>query len=370
MNMTVPFNVHHKEYGDGEVIKTTEEKIYVKFSGKQMIFPYPEALDKGYITAYEVPEKKGEGSTDGSEFLLPDEIKHRIIVIKINQRYENGMNPDDLYNSVRGIWKASKDRAEKAEYVFGVYQSVIVAVYKPNRWYVCKDAKDMLPREDIVLSSKNEKRIFFVDQSYEQGLPLDDNQEFYLGKSIAKLTMNKNSQNPITYLDPKALLSATAGEDPNREVTLDAADNISYNAIYEALNATVGTNYTGWMKATWPSVYTSLPFRIWFPKLAETKNGKKVSAAFDCVNTISNDWNEVIFDDLKNGYFEGGEQYTGVTLIFAKEPKGGPYIYRGVYIDDAEKSRPNHYVSKRIGTKVKLVGQPSESIEILDDFRN
>lgn len=153
-----------------------------------------------------------------------------------------------------------------------------------------------------------------------------------------------------------------------REVILDAFDIISYKTIYEALNATVGTNYTGWMKATWPSVYTSRPFRIWFPKLVETKNGKLVSAAFDCVNTISDDWNEVIFEDLKNEYIEGGEKYTGFTLVFAKEPKGGPYIFRGVYINDDEKSSPNHYVSKRIGTKVKLTGQPSNAIEILDQL--
>ena len=165
------------------------------------------------------------------------------------------------------------------------------------------------------------------------------------------------------------------GSDPDtkneetKRVFLDASDIISYKTIYEALNATVGTDYTGWMKATWPSVYTSLPFRIWFPKLAETRNGKLVSAAFDCVNTISDDWNEVIFDDLKNGYVEGGEKYTGCTLIFAKEPQGGSYIFRGAYIDDEEKSSPNHYVSKRIGTKVKLTGQPSNAIEILDDFR-
>ena len=205
MDMTVPVKVHHKEYGDGEVIKTTSEKIYVKFSGKQMIFPYPEALEKGYLTASGISVNNGDGASDDSEFLLPVDIKHRIIVIKINQRYESGMNPDDLYNSVRGIWKASKDRAKKADYAFGVYQSQIVAVYKPTEWYVCKEAQDRLPRNDIVLSSQNENRIFFVDESFEQGLPFDENQKFYIGKSIVNFTKIKNSQNPITYLEPVTL---------------------------------------------------------------------------------------------------------------------------------------------------------------------
>lgn len=79
---------------------------------------------------------------------------------------------------------------------------MIVAVYKPSEWLVCKEAKDRLPRQDIVLTPKNENRLFFVDKRYEQGLPLDENEEFYLGKSIAGLKLNQSAQNPITYLYP------------------------------------------------------------------------------------------------------------------------------------------------------------------------
>ena len=178
MTIDIHTTVYHNLYGKGEVIKVTDENVYVLFGKKQRIFPYPDAFEKGFLLA------------------------------------------------------------------------------------------DITSQSPVI------------------------------------------NPHPITYLDPKEQSSAIVSTDPTREITLDAADNISYKTIYEALNAAVGTNYTGWMKATWPSVYTSLPFRIWFPKLAETKNGKKVSAAFDCVNTISNDWNEVVFDDLKKGYVEGKEQYT------------------------------------------------------------
>ena len=47
------------------------------------------------------------------------------------------------------------------EYVFGVYNSLIVAVYKPSEWFVCKEAKDRLPGQDIVLTPKIENRLFF-----------------------------------------------------------------------------------------------------------------------------------------------------------------------------------------------------------------
>lgn len=45
-------------------------------------------------------------------------------------------------------------------------------------------------------------RLFFEDKSFEQGLPLDENEQLYLGKSIARLKVKQSAQNPISYLDP------------------------------------------------------------------------------------------------------------------------------------------------------------------------
>ena len=124
------------------------------------------------------------------------------MVIKINQLYQREMDEKILYNSVRGIWRASKERVKTVEYVFGVYNSLIVAMYKPSRWYVCKDAPYKFPRKDIALTLKLENRLFFEDENFDKGLSMDDNEQFYLGKSIAGLKVNQSAQNPITYLDP------------------------------------------------------------------------------------------------------------------------------------------------------------------------
>lgn len=225
MAVSVGSNVHHKLYGNGEVAKITEDKLYVSFSGKNRIFPYPEAFDKGY--------------------LLVDE-------------------PIDI---------------------------------------------------------------------------------------------------------PEIKVPLSGNEDKDEEVIVDVAYNNSYEKIYEAINATVGTNYTGWMKACWPSNNPDLPFRLWFIQLAKTQNGKLIPAANDCLNTISADWNEVVYDDLKNSDAPGEyNPYSGYSLIFAKEPNGS-YVFCGAFISDMGKSHPNHHVYKRIGTKVKLIGKPAHDIEILDDFR-
>jgi hypothetical protein len=109
------------------------------------------------------------------------------------------MTQDELYNTVRGIWRASLSRARKADYVFGVYNSLIVAVYKPTEWFVCKDAKEKLPRQDIVLTEQTENRVFFVDREYEERKGPDEAERFYLHKSIAGLKLNQSTQNPISY---------------------------------------------------------------------------------------------------------------------------------------------------------------------------
>ena len=153
---------------------------------------------------------------------------------------------------------------------------------------------------------------------------------------------------------------------------LDASKHIEFKSIFEAINACIGTHYTGWMKACYPSVNGDLKFRMWFPKLAKIKNGEKVSAAFDCINTISDDWNQLVFEDLKKSpdYVEKPENiYKGYDLIFAKDTDGG-YLFRGVYVYDEVNSKGNRSVSKRIATKVRLLGNPTTDIELIDNANN
>ena len=140
---------------------------------------------------------------NGAVELQESDIKHKIMVIKINRLYHRGITEDVLYNSVRGIWRASLKHVKTIDYVFGVYNSLIVAVYKPTAWFVCKDAKDKLPRSDIVLDSRTENRVFFIDEDFENQTPKDEAEEFYRYKSIAGLKLNQSAQNPITYLKPR-----------------------------------------------------------------------------------------------------------------------------------------------------------------------
>lgn len=148
---------------------------------------------------------------------------------------------------------------------------------------------------------------------------------------------------------------------------LDASEKIGFHTIYDAINDVIGTEYTVWRKATWPNTNGNGKFRLWFPQLAKLRNGELVSASYDCLNTISDDWNEMKFDDLKNSQADMTKKFWGYDLVFAKDA-GGEYVFRGVFVRDKEKSTPNHDFSKRIATKVRLIGDPTYDIELLDEI--
>lgn len=139
----------------------------------------------------------------GAEHLKQEDIQHSIMVIKINKLYRKGMNPKELYDIVRGNWRASMASIQKrnVEYVFGVYNQLIVAVYKPDEWHYVHDRIDVPQIDDLDEETleRGKDRVYFVCQDYEH---LDKNQQFYLHKSIADLKVNQSSQNPITYLTP------------------------------------------------------------------------------------------------------------------------------------------------------------------------
>lgn len=144
----------------------TEEEAFVAEASLINAFNY--VSDAGLTNIVAGHHSAGALSVDeyerinGAVELEEKDIKHRILVIKINRLYQRGMDDKVLYNAVRGVWRASKERVRTTE-----------------------------------------NRLFFEDKRYERGLPLDENEEFYLGKSIAGLKMNQSAQNPITYLNPR-----------------------------------------------------------------------------------------------------------------------------------------------------------------------
>ncbi len=139
----------------------------------------------------------------GAVPLNPEDIKHSILVIKINKLYRRGMSESELYDAVRGFWAASLKSIEtrKVEYVFGVYNGLIVGVYKPDEWHYGYEMVGA-PQEELLKPEDYERlknRVYFVCKDFTK---LDEAGKFYLHKSIVNLKANKSAQNPITYLSP------------------------------------------------------------------------------------------------------------------------------------------------------------------------
>ena len=136
----------------------------------------------------------------GAEALITEDIKHNVMVIKINKLYRRDMTEDELYETVRGVWRASMNTIKNnhIEYVFGVYNKLIVAVYKPDEWHyfyenVGVPAKDKAWDGD----EKTKNRVYFVCNDYKK---LDEAGRKYLYKTISELKINMAAQNPITYI--------------------------------------------------------------------------------------------------------------------------------------------------------------------------
>lgn len=135
----------------------------------------------------------------GAELLNPEDIKHKILVIKVNKLYDRHMSAQNLYDIVRGIWRADINRVREVEYVLGVYNNLIVGCYKPDRWHkVFECNSNKLPKHINGMNLTGmENRILFESDNIDT---LDENQLFYLNKSIENMEYIQKSQNPITYI--------------------------------------------------------------------------------------------------------------------------------------------------------------------------
>ena len=148
---------------------------------------------------------------------------------------------------------------------------------------------------------------------------------------------------------------------------IDVNERKPFRTIYEAINWCAGTNYRYWGQACWPNRHPkNTCFRMWFTQLAHIEQGKFVPSVNDCLNIICSDGNYHVFDDLRKREPDVMHKQTWTyDLIFSKEI-GKDYYFRGVFVADTVHSAVNHYVSKRIATRVKLIGSPAQDIELLD----
>ena len=66
--------------------------------------------------------------------LTESDIKHNIVIIKINQTYHKGISERELYECTRGFWKRKIESVIQAQYALSIVDGIVIEVYKIDRW--------------------------------------------------------------------------------------------------------------------------------------------------------------------------------------------------------------------------------------------
>ena len=138
------------------------------------------------------------------------------------------------------------------------------------------------------------------------------------------------------------------------ELILDAAEFVSYRTVTEVINLVSGNEYKAWMKGTWQGN----GFRVWIPKLSMASDTEDSAAGNGCVNKLSADWNELVYVNMQGKRTTHSEAYSGYEVVFAREPKNGNCIFRGIFVRDNENSTGTRNVFRRVAAKAVISGLP------------
>ena len=115
------------------------------------------------------------------------EIKENVMLIKLSKTFRYNMDPRDLYDNTRGVWKVAEHRRKEVDYAFAVYDGIIQETYKILQWFEAWSTFNN--REDFTSQrQKDVKRWEFV------GNVSDEMRKKYLYKSV-----EHKEQNPIKY---------------------------------------------------------------------------------------------------------------------------------------------------------------------------
>ncbi len=159
---------------------------------------------------------------------------------------------------------------------------------------------------------------------------------------------------------------------PKRFDILDANDpNCSFRINIDVLNECFGASRSMYMRACFPQgknatisgVKSSDRFFVWMPKLYGNSSEWK-NSVIDNGDTIleiaepsrHSDWMDIDKHPLD-----------AIRLVFVKPSPSCNYQFAGAFVND--KMQHLNHTYKRIATRVRLIGNPVSSVELLNDRR-
>lgn len=117
------------------------------------------------------------------------------ILIRINQRYYDGISPENLYESTRGVWKVSPDSVKKVKFALAIFEGRVQEVYLIAGWF---DAGRTMYMTRTLTSNNSDVsgRMEFV------GRVADEADRTKYRFHLVKDLIAKGAQNPIVYFGP------------------------------------------------------------------------------------------------------------------------------------------------------------------------
>ncbi len=140
-----------------------------------------------------------------SKSLNIQDIKHNIVIIKINRSYRKGMPERELFEYTRGYWKRKIDSVQPAQYALAVANGIVIEVYRIDRWVHASQADNRYRQYD---PGRYSNRIAF-----EGELAPDDIRNYYIGRDVSAL-YKYGEANPVK-LFLKAKNTSSLGSDIN-----------------------------------------------------------------------------------------------------------------------------------------------------------
>jgi hypothetical protein len=105
------------------------------------------------------------------------DITERALLIRINQRYYDGISAAELYDVTRGVWRKNR-KFEDAEIALAVYKGEVKVVYRIEAWHIAGTTPYQTRGYDDVYDPD---RVEFTGKVAEPSI-----RRKYLGQSVKK----------------------------------------------------------------------------------------------------------------------------------------------------------------------------------------
>jgi hypothetical protein len=120
-------------------------------------------------------------------------ITEPTILLNLKQLYRPGMSGNQLYDTTRGVWKVSRERASRAAFAAAVVDGKILQIYTIQEWYPANTGPPYLSGRQDQSEPRYAKRFEFTGRDAPSEI-----KDKYLGLSVEHLM---GGQNPVRYLN-------------------------------------------------------------------------------------------------------------------------------------------------------------------------